>query len=821
MAIPDDGALVARIIRASLAHRAVLLFAALVLSVVGAYSIRSMPIDALPDLSDVQVIVRTSLPGQAPQIVEDQVTFPLASALLAVPGATTVRGYSLYGESLINVIFAEGTDPYAARSRVLEYLAQVTPRLPADARTALGPDATGVGWIYEYALLDRSGKHDISELRALQDWRLRFDLQSIAGVAEVATVGGMVRQYQVVLDPRRLLAHGVTLQEVRAAIAAGNLETGGAAIEMAEAEYIIRATGYVRGIEDLRRVPLKVKGAAVLTLGDLADVRAGPQARRGIVELDGQGEVVGGIVVMRYGANPREIVRAVQERLRALQPTLPPGVEIVEAYDRADLVDRSVDTLRSRLLEECVIVLLVCFIFLLHPGSAGVIVIALPLSILTAFAAMRWQGLSANIMSLGGIAIAIGAMVDAAIVMVENVHRKLEQQEFADAAQRLQAVIRGCTEVGPTLFVTLLIVAISFVPVLALQGQEGRLFAPLALTKTYAMLAAAVLSITIVPALIWYFVRGRIPAEASNPLNRALAAFYKPLLGLALRRPTQLLVVVAVIVLISLWPASRLGTEFMPQMDEGDLLYMPMTLPAISPDATRALLQQTNRLIRTVPEVERVFGKAGRAETATDPAPLEMIETVIRLKPRDQWRAGVTIEQIRRELDERLRLPGLANTWSAPIKSRVDMLSTGVRSPVALQILGPDLATIEVTAQRIEPLLAGVPGVRNLYVERASTGRYVQIDVDRAHAARFGLNIADVHALVETAVGGAVVSEAVAGRERYPIMVRYAAAWRDSVEKLRDLPLLSPQGQQLALGDVATVRIADGPSVIRSEDRRR
>ncbi|HKR38026.1 MAG TPA: CusA/CzcA family heavy metal efflux RND transporter [Steroidobacteraceae bacterium] len=817
MTSTDDGALVARIIRASLAHRAVLLFAALVLAVLGVHAIRSMPIDALPDLSDVQVIVRTSFPGQAPQIVEDQVTFPLTSALLAVPGATAVRGYSLYGDSLINVIFAEGTDPYAARTRVLEYLAQVTPRLPANARVALGPDATGVGWIYEYALVDRSGQHDMAALRTLQDWRLRFDLQSIAGIAEVATVGGMVPQYQVIVDPQRLLSHGTTLQQVRAAIAAGNLETGGAAIEMAEAEYLIRATGYIRGIDDLRRIPLKVGSAAAVTLGDVADVRIGPQTRRGIVDLDGVGEVVGGIVVMRYGANPREIVRAVQQRLQALQPTLPPGVEIVETYNRADLVDRSIDTLRLRLLEECAIVLLVCFAFLLHAGSAGVIVVTLPLAILTAFAAMRWQGLSANIMSLGGIAIAIGALVDAAIVMVENVHRKLEQQP-SDAAQRLQAVIRGCVEVGPTLFVTLLIVAISFVPVLVLQGQEGRLFTPLALTKTYAMLAAALLSITVVPVLIWYFLRGEIRPEASNPLNRALAAAYRPVLSLALRQPVQLLVIVSVIVLVTLWPASRLGSEFMPQMDEGDLLYMPMTLPAISPDAARSLLQQTDRLIRAMPEVERVFGKAGRADTATDPAPLEMIETVIRLKPRDQWRPGMTLEGIQRELDQRLQLPGLANTWSAPIKSRIDMLSTGVRAPVAAQIFGPDLASIEAIGGRIAPLLREVPGVRSVYVERASTGRYIDIDVDRARAARFGLNIADVHAVIELAVGGAVISEAVAGRVRYPIIVRYPDAWRDSLEKLRDLPLLGPRGERLTLGEVATVRIADGPSVVRSED---
>lgn len=809
--------LIARIIRAALHARVLIILAAAVVAVLGVWALRTMPIDALPDLSDVQVIVRTTFPGQAPRIVEDQVTFPLTSALLAAPGSTAVRSYSFFGDSLVSVLFSEGTDPYWARSRVLEQLAQVTPRMPAGARVSLGPDATGVGWIYEYALIDRTGQHDVAQLRALQDWQLRFDLQSIDGVAEVATVGGMVLQYQVVLDPHRIQAYGLTLGEVRDAIEKGNLETGGASIETAEAEYLIHASGYVRGIDDLRLIPVRVTDAAVVSIGDIADVRVGPEMRRGIVDLDGEGDVVGGIVIMRHSADPRQVIWAVERRLNELRPALPSGVQIVETYNRAGLIERAIATLRQRLIEEYAVVVLICFAFLLHLRSAGVIVVALPLALLAAFAVMRLQGLNANIMSLGGIAIAIGAMVDAAVVMVENVHRKLEQAP-ANAAERLSRITQGCVEVGPALFVSLLIVAASFVPVLALEGQEGRLFAPLAFTKTYAMLAAAGVSITVVPVLIWYFVRGRIRSEPGNVINRVFAAAYRPLLGLTLRYPVHMLAIVGVLTIASVWPAMRIAGEFMPEMDEGDLLYMPMALPGISADAARALLQQTDRLILETPEVERVFGKAGRAETATDPAPMEMFETIIRLKPRDAWRAGMTLEQIRRELDERLDLPGLVNSWSAPIKSRIDMLSTGVRTPLAIQVMGPDLNVIESIGARIERLLRDAPGVRQVFAERAATGRYIEIDVDRRAAARFGLNIADVHALVEMAIGGASISEAVEGRERYPIILRYPNDWRDSVDKLRVLPLTSARGVLLTLGDLARVRVAEGPAVIRSQD---
>ncbi len=807
------------IIRASLENRVLVLLLTVLLAAVGAYSVLQTPVDALPDLSDVQVIVRTPYPGQAPRLVEDQVTYPLTTALLSVPGATTVRGYSFYGDSFVNVLFEDGTDPYWARSRVLEYLSQATARLPEGVRPSLGPDATGVGWIYQYALVDRTGGHDLAQLRSLQDWFLKFELQALDGVAEVATIGGMVKQYQVVVDPLRLSGYGISLMMVEEAIRGGNQEVGGSVIEMAEAEYMVRATGYVKSIEDLERIPvMATKGGTPVLLRDVAEVRLGPEMRRGIGELDGEGEAVGGVVVMRNGDNARDTIRRVQAKLDELRAGLPKGVEIVETYDRSTLIQRSVDHLRAKLLDEFIVVALVCLVFLFHLRSGLIVVIVTPIAVASAFIVMRAQGINANIMSLGGIAIAIGTLVDAAIVMIENVHKKLEHQP--DESRRMELIYEGCREVGPSLFFSLMIVALSFLPVFTLEAQEGRLFAPLAYTKTYAMVAASLLSVTLVPVLIWYLVRGRIRPENSNPVNRAAAAAYKPFLQLALRHPWHVTAFAIVLVLATLWPALRLGTEFMPELDEGDLLYMPTTLPGLSTDAARSLLQQTDRLIKTVPEVERVFGKAGRAESATDPAPIEMFETTIMLKPRDQWREGMTPEKLRAELDALVKLPGVSNAWGYPIKTRIDMLATGIRTPVGIKIMGPDLATIQQLGQKIETILKAVPGTTSVYAERTATGRYVDIDIDRVAAARYGLNIKDVQDIIGSAVGGMTVSYTVEGLERYPINLRYPQEYRDSLEKLRQLPIVAPTGANVTLQDVARVDIADGPGMIRSENAR-
>src|SRR5512137_246759 len=719
-----------RIIRASLQNRALVLLLTAMLAAVGVYSYVHTPVDALPDLSDVQVIVRTPYPGQAPRLVEDQVTYPLTTALLSVPGATTVRGYSFYGDSFVNVLFADGTDPYWARSRVLEYLSQAAARLPEGVRPSLGPDATGVGWVYQYALVDRSGRHDLAQLRSLQDWFLKFELQALEGVAEVATVGGMVKQYQVVVDPLRLRGYGIPLMMVEEAIRRGNQEVGGSVIEMAEAEYMVRATGYVKSIGDLEQIPVMAskEGTPVL-LRDVAEVRLGPEMRRGIADLDGEGEAVGGVIVMRDGENARDTIVRVKDKLNQLRAGLPAGVEIVETYDRSSLIQRAVDNLNRKLLDEFIVVALVCFLFLYHGRSGLIVVIVTPIAVASAFIVMRAQGINANIMSLGGIAIAIGTLVDAAIVMIENVHKKLEHEP--NESRRMEAIYEGCREVGPSLFFSLMIVALSFLPVFTLEAQEGRLFAPLAYTKTYAMVAASLLSVTLVPVLIWYLVRGRIRPENANPVNRAAAAAYKPVLDIALRHPWAITVGATLLVLATLWPASRLGTEFMPELDEGDLLYMPTTLPGLSTDAARALLQQTDKLIRTVPEVERVFGKAGRAETATDPAPIEMFETTIKLKPRDQWRPGMTPEKLKAELDALVKFPGLSNAWVYPIKTRIDMLATGIRTPVGIKIMGPDLDVIEDLGRRIEEILRKVEGTTSVYAERTATGRYIDVDIDR------------------------------------------------------------------------------------------
>ena len=807
------------IIRASLGNRGLVLLLAAMLAALGAYSFVRTPVDALPDLSDVQVIVRTPFPGQAPRVVEDQVTYPLTTALLSVPGATTVRGYSFYGDSFVNVLFADGTDPYWARSRVLEYLSQAAARLPEGVRPALGPDATGVGWIYQYALVDRTGKHDLAQLRSIQDWFLKFELQALDGVAEVATIGGMVKQYQVVVDPMRLRGYGIPLMMVEQAIRNGNQEVGGSVVEMAEAEYMVRATGYIRSVADLERIPvMATKGGTPVLLSDVAEVRIGPEMRRGIGELDGEGEAVGGVVVMRNGENARDTILRVKHKLDELRSGLPAGVEVVETYDRSALIRRSVDNLNRKLLDEFIVVAIVCFIFLFHLRSGLIVVIVTPIAVLSAFTVMHLQGINANIMSLGGIAIAIGTMVDAAIVMIENVHKKLEHA--TGESDRMQAIYAGCREVGPSLFFLLMIVACSFLPVFTLEAQEGRMFAPLAYTKTYAMLWAAVLSITLVPVLICYLVRGEIRPETANPVNRATMAAYRPFLELALRRPWFVTAAATVLVLATLWPATRLGTEFMPELDEGDLLYMPTTMPGLSPDAARALLQQTDKLIRTVPEVERVFGKAGRAESATDPAPIEMFETVIKLKPRDQWRPGMTPERLKAELDARVKLPGVSNAWVYPIKTRIDMLATGIRTPVGIKIMGPDLGVIEDLGRRIEKILREVPGTTSVYAERTATGRYLDVDIDRVAAGRYGLNIKDVQDIVASAVGGMTVTTTVEGLERYPVNLRYPQDYRDSLQALRDLPLVTPTGANVTLADVARVEIADGPGMIRSENAR-
>ena len=811
--------MIGRVIGWSVQNRLLVLLFALLVAGGGGYAVRHLPLDAIPDLSDVEVIIKTAYPGQAPQVVEDQVTYPLATAMLGVPGATAVRGYSMYGDSFVYVLFADGTDLYWARSRVLEYLNQAAARLPAQAHPTLGPDATAVGWIYQYALVDRTGGHDLAQLRSLQDWYLQYELRMVPGVAEVATVGGMVRQYQVVVDPNALRAYRLPLSLVVQTIHRSNSELGGAAIEMAEAQYRVRAAGYLHDSEDLRRLPLRYDGTSTLFLKDIAEVGIGPQMRQGIADLDGEGEVVGGIVLMRQGANALETVAAVKARLAELRSGLPQGVELVEVYDRSGLIQRSVDTLTHRLVEELGIVALVCALFLLQVRSALVVMVSLPLGILAAFILMRWQGISANIMSLGGIAIAIGAMVDAAIVMVENLHKHIEREGLTDA-NRWQLVQRAATEVGRPLFYSLLIVTLSFLPVLALEGQEGRMFAPLAYTKTYAMAAAAGLAISLVPVLLGLFVRGRIRPERDNPISRWLIWAYRPLLDWVLRYPRVVLLGAAVLTLSAAWPALHLGSELMPELDEGDILYMPTLFPGVAPDKARQVLQQTDRMIRSVPEVAQVFGKVGRAETATDPAPQEMIETLIRLKPRDQWRAGMTPEGLRAELDRVVRVPGLTNAWLMPINARLQMLSTGVRTPVGIKIAGPDLAVIQRLGEQIEAVVGRIAGTRSVYAERGASGRYIRMTPDLVRAAQFGLGLPDIQEIIGSAVGGMDLTEIVDGRERYPVNLRYPAHARDSLDRLQSLPIVTERGAQVPLGDVARIELIDGPDMIRTENAR-
>ena len=817
--------MIAALIRWSVTNRFLVLMATAFFVAAGVWSVANTPVDALPDLSDVQAIVRTTYPGKPPQVVEDLVTYPLTTTMLSVPGAKTVRGYSFFGDSFVYVLFDDKTDPYWARSRVVEYLNQVQSKLPPGATATLGPDATGVGWVYEYALVDRTGKNDLGQLRALNDWFLKFELKTVPDVAEVASIGGMVRQYQVVLDPDRMRGLGVTQAVVMEALKRANQASGGSVVEMAEAEYMVRSRGFLKSLDDFRTIPLSLTGTTPVLLRDVATVQVGPEMRRGIAELDGEGEVAGGVVVMRSGKNARTTIEAVKAKLAALKTSLPPGVEVVETYDRSKLIDRAVDNLRSKLVEEFIVVAIVCAIFLFHLRSALVAVVALPVGVLAAFVVMHWQGVSANILSLGGIAVAIGAMTDASVVMVENMAKHIESFEAQrgrrpSVAERWVLVVESCVEVGPALFFSLLVIALSFVPVFALEAQEGRLFSPLAFTKTYAMAAAAGLSVTLVPILMGYFIRGRIPHEAANPVNRFLIAVYRPVLDAVLRFPSATLAIAAALLALTAVPVLRLGGEFMPALDEGDLLYMPSALPGLSVSKASQLLQQTDRLIKTVPEVERVFGKAGRADTATDPAPMEMFETTIQFKPRDQWRAGMTPDKLVDELDRVVKVPGLSNLWVPPVRNRIDMLATGIKSPVGIKVAGTDLATIDRLATQIETAVKVVPGVSSALAERLTGGRYIDVEVDRLAAARYGLSVADVQAVVSTAIGGDNVGEVIQRRERYPINVRYPREIRDSLERLRQLPFVTEKGATVLLQDVARVSIDEGPPMLRSENAR-
>lgn len=819
--------MIAGLIQWSIRSRVLVLLATVMVTAWGAWAALRIPLDAIPDLSDVQVIIRTTYPGQAPRIVENQVTYPLATTMMSVPGAKTVRGYSQFGDSFVYILFDDGTDPYWARSRVLEYLSQVQSRLPPEAKTALGPDATGVGWIYEYALVDRTGKMDLSQLRALQDWFLKYELKAVPNVSEVASVGGMVRQYQIVLDPGRMRAFNITHAKVLEAVRRANQETGGSVLELSEAEYMVRTSGYLQSLDDFRQVPLTTTDAGVpVRLGDVARIQIGPEMRRGIAELNGEGEVAGGIIVMRYGKNALETIEAVKAKIEQLKPGLPEGVEVVPTYDRSSLIKRAVRNLSEKLVEEFVVVALVCFAFLFHLRSSLVAIVSLPLGILMAFIVMYYQGVNANIMSLGGIAIAIGAMVDAAVVMIENAHKHVEAWHRAHPGKTLEGVAQweviggAAAEVGPALFFSLLIITFSFIPVFTLEAQEGRLFSPLAFTKTYAMAAAAGLAVTLVPVLMGYLIRGKIPDEARNPLNRGLIRAYRPALNKVLAFPRTTLLIAFMVLLATIYPAMRLGGEFMPPLDEGDLLYMPSALPGLSVGKASELLQQTDRLIRTVPEVARVFGKAGRADTATDPAPLEMFETTIQLKPREQWRAGMTPEKLIEELDRTVRVPGLSNIWVPPIRNRIDMLATGIKSPVGIKVAGMDLREIDRIAAAIQDVVRAVPGVTSAFAERLSGGRYIDVKIDRGTAGRYGLNIADVQGIVSAAIGGDNIGETVEGLQRFPINVRYPREIRDSVENIRDLPVLTDRGAQIRLGDVAAITISDGPPMLKSENAR-
>ena len=808
-----------RIIRGSVRNPFLTSMAILGVVAWGGYALWNTPLDAIPDLSDVQVIIFTPYAGQAPQVVEDQVTYPLTTAMLAVPFAKVVRGYSFFGLSFVYVIFEDGTDLYWARSRVLEYLNFVSGRLPAGVTPTLGPDATGVGWVYEYALVDRSGRHDLAELRSLQDWYLRYELQTVSGVAEVASIGGFVRQYQVEADPNALAAYGITLAQVRRAIQRSNNDVGGRLIEMAETEFMVRGRGYIQGTDDLARIAVGTDGRGTpILLRDLATIQLGPELRRGLTDLDGKGDVAAGVVVMRFGENALEVIRNVKRKLEELKKGLPEGVEIVPVYDRSALIERAVDTLRTTLLQECLIVALVCAVFLFHMRSALVAIVTLPLGILISFIVMYYLDINANIMSLGGIAITIGMMVDAGIVMIENAHKHLEQE--GEGRSRAEILLEAAVEVGPSLFFSLLVITVAFLPVFALQAQEGRLFKPLAFTATFAMAAAAVLSITAVPLLMVWLIRGRILPEERNPLNRALLRACSPLIRFALRRKGRVLAAASLLLVVTAWPLSRIGSEFMPPLDEGDLLYMPTTLPGISITKAQQLLQQTDRIIGQFPEVHRVFGKVGRAETATDPAPLSMIETTITLKPQDEWRAGMTMEKLIRELDAAIRIPGLTNAWTMPIKTRIDMLSTGIKTPVGIKVAGPDLQTLERIGAEIEALLREAPGTLSVYAERVMGGNYLDFDIDRHEIARYGLTVGDVQDVIQSAIGGMNITWTVEGRERYPVNLRYPRELRDNPAMLRRVLVPTPTGAQVPLEQLARLEFRKGPPAIKSENAR-
>lgn len=817
--------MIERIIRWSAANRLIVLLAAAFLAAAGVFAVSRTPLDALPDLSDVQVIIRTPYAGQAPEIVEAQVTYPLATTMLSAPAVKAVRAFSFFGDSFVTVIFEEGTDLYWARSRTLEYLNQAAGRLPDGVTPALGPDATGVGWAYQYAIVDRTGGNDLGQLRALQDWTLRFQLKEVPGVAEVASVGGMVRAFQVQVDPERLQLYRVGVEDVTRALNTANNETGGSVIERGEAEYMIRVGGYLKNLEDFRNIPLRVSdGGTPVTIGDVARVQIVPDFRRGIAELNGQGEVTGGIIVVRAGADTRSVIEAVKEKLEALKSSLPRGVEIVTVYDRTAVIDRAVGNLAEKLIEEFIVVGIVCLVFLLHLRSALVAILTLPLGVLIAFIVMRYQGVNANILSLGGIALAIGAMVDAAVVMIENAHKKLEhaRDEHGELSEKMRrsVLVDAAVEVGPALFFSLLIITLSFLPVFSLEAQEGRLFKPLALTKTYSMAAAAGLSITLIPVLMVIFIKGRIRPEATNPVNRALIAAYRPALAWVMRWPKLVIGLAAGALLLSAWPMSRLGGEFMPALAEGDLLYMPTALPGLSASKASELLQITNRMIKTVPEVKTVFGKAGRAETATDPAPIEMFETTIQLKPKEEWRPGMTVDKIIAELDARVKVPGLANVFVPPIRNRIDMLATGIKSPVGVKVTGPDLATLDRLGARIAEVVKTIPGTASAISDRILGGRYIDIQIDRLAAARYGLTIDAVQATAAAAVGGMSVDEKLEGLARFPINVRFPRETRNSVEALRTLPIIAPTGGIVPLGSVARIEIADGPVMVKSENAR-
>lgn len=808
------------IIRWSIGNRFFVILATLILIGGGLFSLKNTPVDAIPDLSDVQVIIKTNYPGQAPQVVQDQVTYPLTTAMLSVPGAVTVRGYSFFGDSFVYVIFDEDTDLYWARSRVLEYLSQVAPSLPASARPQLGPDATGVGWVYLYSLIDKTGNLDISQLRGIQDWFLKYELQTVPGVSEVAAIGGMVKQYQVQVDPDKLRAYGVPLSHIQMALKRGNQETGASVVEMAEAEYMVTASGYIKSISDIESIPLGINAQGTpLTIGDVAQVNLGPQMRRGIAELNGEGEVVGGVVVMRFGENAQKTIDGVKAKLEDLKKGLPEGVEIVTVYDRSGLIGEAVENLWYKLLEEFVVVALVCIVFLFHVRSSLVAIFSLPVGILAAFIVMHMQGINANIMSLGGIAIAIGAMIDGAIVMIENMHKHMEKTPLTKE-NRWQIVADSASEVGPALFFSLLIITVSFVPVFTLEAQEGRMFSPLAFTKTYAMAASAALAVTLVPVLMGYFIRGKVLPEHKNPVNRLLTTVYMPVLKAVLNFPKSTLVAAVLVTIVGFWPVDKIGSEFIPPLDEGDLMYMPTTYPGISIGKARELLQQTDKLIKTVPEVETVFGKVGRAETATDPAPLTMIETFIQLKPRSEWRAGVTTESLKKELDKLVKFPGLTNAWVMPIKTRIDMLATGIKTPVGIKIAGAELSIIQDIGKQLETIMMDIPGTASVYSERVAGGRYLKVDIKRDKAARYGLNIADVQQVVASAIGGMNVTQTVEGQERYPVNLRYPQDYRDSPEQLARLPIVTPQGMRISLADVASVYVEDGPPGIKSENAR-